>query len=166
MAQSSYSAAMERYVHERLGISVDEPHFRRVVTTLFGARRRGVTFDDAATVAHYVEIARQAHLYDEWQREQAEGQCFVYYVRIGPHIKIGTAKDLRLRLASYPPSAVVLAIEPGSYQKEAERLSQFAEYLSARKEWFDPGPRLMEHIGQIRDVALLRVQLDGFDYGG
>lgn len=72
----------------------------------------------------------------------------VYYLRIGPLIKIGVTGDLVARLKNYPPNAEVLATEPGDADLEATRLSQFEEHCvhPTRREWFRPGDDLIAHI--------------------
>jgi hypothetical protein len=61
-------------------------------------------------------------------------------------VKIGYASNLDKRLASYPPTAQLLATEPGDRATEARRHTEFNEYLTARREWFVPGPRLRTHV--------------------
>ena len=73
----------------------------------------------------------------------------VYYLGLGEHIKIGFASDLFQRLTSYPPGSVLLAIEDGSLNTEAQRHKDFADYLAAGREWFDPGPRLVDHVDKL-----------------
>lgn len=73
----------------------------------------------------------------------------VYYAQIGDHIKIGHTKNIVQRMKWYPPSARLLALEPGAKVVESERHRQFKHLLSARSEWFDPGPDLMTHIEQL-----------------
>lgn len=74
----------------------------------------------------------------------------IYYVLVGSRIKIGTSTNLSNRLSAYPPGSELLATEPGGTQVEADRLSEFAEYLDAGREWFQPGPRLRDHIERLK----------------
>ena len=75
---------------------------------------------------------------------------FVYYMRIGALIKIGYTADVRKRMGGYPPETVLLAIEPGTYQTEADRLSQFSKDLEWGNEWFSPSKQLSEHVLAVR----------------
>jgi hypothetical protein len=73
----------------------------------------------------------------------------VYYVRVGDLIKVGTTAQLAKRLASYPPDAELLAVEPGGEDVESRRHRQFSHLLARRKEWFHPGPDLLDHITKL-----------------
>lgn len=70
----------------------------------------------------------------------------VYYLKVGDHIKIGFASNLFQRLTSYPPASVLVAVEDGSLNLEAQRHREFADFLDAGREWFVQGDRLMAHI--------------------
>lgn len=91
---------------------------------------------------------RQEVAVREEQRYATDG--VVYYVQIGSHIKIGCTINLKQRLAGYPPNRRLLATEPGYELEEAHRLTQFAEYRDMGREWFRPGPGLIEHINRLR----------------
>jgi len=145
------SEFIERFVSEHLGISTDDPCFQYVVTQLFGTHRRGLLPTDPALLRRFVADVRTRFYVEQEREAAARAKCWVYYLRIGEHIKIGTARNLSARLVSYPPSTVVLAVERGSYELEAERLAQFAPHLAARKEWFHPHPDLLAHIDRIAD---------------
>lgn len=82
------------------------------------------------------------------------GESVVYYLLVGDLVKIGTTNHLARRLQSYPPTSVLLATEPGSVDVEVERHRQFREYLSARREWFTPGPRLREFVESLPDYRV------------
>lgn len=77
----------------------------------------------------------------------------VYYLQVGDLLKIGFSAHLKQRIAAYPPNRRLLATEPGGEQIEAQRLSDFAEYRALGREWFNPGPRLLRHINQLRASA-------------
>ncbi|WP_338182903.1 GIY-YIG nuclease family protein [Jatrophihabitans sp.] len=81
--------------------------------------------------------------------DNAPRSSVVYYVQLDAIVKIGTTIDLAQRLRAYPPHARLLVTEPGGYTLERKRLRQFNEYLRAGHEWFDPGPRLREHIEKL-----------------
>jgi hypothetical protein len=75
----------------------------------------------------------------------------VYYLMIDGLVKIGFASNIAKRLASYPPNSRLLGTEPGGRDLESTRHREFAEYLSAGREWFTPGPRLRHHIEGLPD---------------
>lgn len=75
----------------------------------------------------------------------------IYYLMIDGLVKIGYTADLKQRLALYPPTAQLLATEPGDQSTEAQRHTQFAGLLTARREWFTPGPALRDHIEGLAD---------------
>lgn len=89
----------------------------------------------------------------EIDRRQRETLGVVYYVRLGDVIKIGTSQDVATRVKDYPPHAELLATEMGGPILEAERHHQFNEYLTAGREWFIPGARLVAHITHLIEVA-------------
>jgi hypothetical protein len=74
----------------------------------------------------------------------------VYYVEVGDLIKIGTTVSLERRLRGYPPTARLLAVEPGGMAEEAQRLRQFNRALVAGREWFLPVQDLVDHIAEVR----------------
>lgn len=75
----------------------------------------------------------------------------VYYLMVDGLVKIGYTDDLARRLADYPPTAQLLATEPGDTATEAARHAQFAGLLTARREWFTPGPALRDHTEGLAD---------------
>jgi hypothetical protein len=77
----------------------------------------------------------------------------VYYVRLADMIKIGTSACIEIRMGSYPPSAVLLATEPGGRELETQRLSEFKQYKHSGREWFTPGPLLIWYINRLRMAA-------------
>jgi hypothetical protein len=78
------------------------------------------------------------------QTFHAKHDDVIYYVRFGDIVKIGTTRNLRNRLNTYPPTAVLLAVEPGGLRLEAERHAQFAHLLAYRNEWFFAADELLE----------------------
>lgn len=76
----------------------------------------------------------------------------VYYIEFEGMVKIGFSNDLRRRIREYPPTARLLAVEHGSRRLERQRLEQFYEYRTARKEWHKPGSKLMAHIQELQAV--------------
>lgn len=84
------------------------------------------------------------------RRAARQGQPgFVYYILINGQIKIGFAADVTKRMRAYPPTAQLLAIEPGSRAVEAERHAHFTAYRQAGREWFRPNPELDAHIAAL-----------------
>ena len=92
----------------------------------------------------------RARTYRTERREKRESGV-LYYLMIDGLVKIGYASDLDKRLTAYPPTAQLLATEPGDRSAEGARHREFAEYLSAGREWFTPGPRLRDYIESLRD---------------
>lgn len=85
------------------------------------------------------------------EREDEE-RCIVYYVRVGELIKIGTTRNgVRSRMENFPPDRQVLATEPGSYNRERLRHTQFG-HLRASGEWFHAAPALWNHIAELREL--------------
>lgn len=83
---------------------------------------------------------------------KSTGEAFVYYVRKGSLIKIGTTANYRPRMNGLKPDEI-LAVEPGSYKLEARRHEEFAEdrcTTGTRAEWFRPSPPLLAHIAILR----------------
>lgn len=80
------------------------------------------------------------------------GTDWVYYIRFGNRIKIGTSSNLKGRLSTLPYDEV-LAIEPGSYDLERLRHAAFAEYrIDGQAEWFRDTEDLREHIHQLQEL--------------
>jgi hypothetical protein len=73
---------------------------------------------------------------------------YVYYVRIGDVIKIGTTGAFKQRMNTLMPDEI-LAVEPGGLQLERLRHREFA-HLRVRGERFSPGDDLMAHIASVR----------------
>lgn len=90
-----------------------------------------------------------AFMMDEMAERMNSKHHRVYYVRVGDLIKIGTTRNLKNRVRSYPPGAELLAVERGGERIEGRRHRQFQHLLAHRKEWFHPGPDLMAHIAKL-----------------
>lgn len=80
----------------------------------------------------------------------------VYYVQVGPLIKIGFTERLTARINGYPPNSVLLAAEPGDFELETRRHEQFRHLLAERREWFRPGLDLIAHINGLRKISRQR----------
>lgn len=80
-----------------------------------------------------------------------QARSVVYYVRIGRHIKIGTTTNLLARFQSFHvEDEALLATEPGSYELEKQRHTEFADERIGRREMFTPTLRLIAHIDAVR----------------
>jgi hypothetical protein len=84
------------------------------------------------------------------RRRRAPDVYVVYYLQVGDMVKIGYTSNLPTRMRTYPPNSRLLAYESGGPALEAERHSEFAEELSAGREWFTPSDRLLAHISNIK----------------
>jgi hypothetical protein len=118
----------------------------------------GQAYVEARTIlsSKFQRLDREARLerYEETEAARAErerARSVVYYVRLGDHVKIGyttclTARTSQLRV----DRDMVLAVEPGWRELEAERHAQFADERQGRREDFNPSRRLLAHIEQVR----------------
>ena len=73
----------------------------------------------------------------------------VYYVQIGPHIKIGWTSDMSKRMRAFPPNSQLLAQHPGTRKDEARMHRRFAADLTHGREWFVPSASLTRHIANV-----------------
>lgn len=117
-----------------------------------GARKRG---DDiraelgSESFRRHQEAARLAAERAEQRRVHVRPtQATLYYARIGNRVKIGFTLDLKQRMQSLNPEEL-LATEPGSLRKEAERHRQFAD-LRTHGEWFRYERPLTDHVESLR----------------
>lgn len=74
----------------------------------------------------------------------------VYYLRFGDQVKIGTSRNLPVRLAALQYNEV-LAIEPGDRLHEKLRHSQF-ESNRTQGEWFEIDADLEDHVAHIKEM--------------
>jgi hypothetical protein len=73
----------------------------------------------------------------------------IYFLKIGPYIKIGHTKNLHRRLRAYPPQTQVLASHPGSRDDEQELHRQFAAFRESGREWYMDVPEIRAHIASL-----------------
>lgn len=139
----------EERAKERYGIAKDDPRYPMVYKAIVDAALGGMDTSDPKVARKVADKALAAHE-RTLNREETD---VVYYIQVGDLIKLGTTCNLSSRLRTYPPNAVVLATETGSFLRETERVEEFAEYLAGRREWFHMGPRLMAHIDRLRSVT-------------
>lgn len=140
--------AAERQI-ERFGVDFGHPLFPEIRKAIVTAGMKGMDIDDpkvSRAIADKVLNAAD-------KAERREETDVVYYIRVGELIKVGTTSDLPKRMMAYPPNAELLVTETGSYDRETQRIVEFTEYLAGRREWFHPGPRLMDHIDTLRRVG-------------
>lgn len=136
----------------------DDPARAEILITLHRMELAGVEIDERA-----VEIATKL---GRWHKETAERERapepplveghdaigrkrWVYYVRCGHLIKIGTTADLATRFIAVRPNEI-LALEPGGQDIETQRHRAFVT-LRASGEYFHPGPALQQHIRDLRE---------------
>jgi len=70
------------------------------------------------------------------------GPGSVYYIALDGLIKIGYSQDVTARMRAYPPTATLLAVEPGSKSVERKRHQRFGKFLAKGREWFTDDPEL------------------------
>jgi len=163
-------------MEREFGVARDDPARHRIIMALadLTMRYRLDVHEHPDLVAKAIEKGRSDHAYEasltpfEPPRSSAHRWAHiprgpqdaqVYYLRVGKLVKIGTSITLDDRLRSYPPDAVLLATEPGSYDVEKQRHRQFRDDLAARAEWFHPSPALIEHINTLREQPLTAADL-------
>ncbi|MER7517795.1 hypothetical protein [Streptomyces sp. NPDC126499] len=144
-------------------VDPEDPARSHILLTIHYMEQAGVEIDDRA-----IEIAtklgrwRSERALEEadvapgdvprWKRSGKEididRPSWVYYVRCGHLVKIGTTVDLATRFMAIRPNEV-LALEPGSLILEGERHREFS-HLRASGEYFHPGADLQKHIETLR----------------
>ncbi len=83
--------------------------------------------------------------------DRRRAESIVYYARNRGTIKIGRTTNLRQRMESLRiDQDMVLAIEPGGFEVESQRLAQFAHLRFGRREDFEIGDDLIAHIKAVR----------------
>lgn len=76
---------------------------------------------------------------------------WIYYLRIGDHIKIGYASSLENRLRQYPPNAEYLLAHRGTKVDEKVAHDLLTVYRAAGKEWYSDCDEVADYIEQMRD---------------
>ncbi len=85
--------------------------------------------------------------------ERLVAEPVVYYVAVRDWIKIGTTRNLKQRMADLIVDELVdelLVTEPGGFELEQMRHKQFAHLKALRREYFNPGQDLLDHIEMLR----------------
>lgn len=84
----------------------------------------------------------------------AKGNPLVYFIRLGPYVKIGTSTDVMTRIGSLSLApGNLLAVVPGSYDVERQTHQRFAR-LRAFREWFYLEDDLMGHVVDLQREAV------------
>lgn len=73
----------------------------------------------------------------------------IYFIKTGPHIKIGWTSNLDRRLRSFPPSSELMAVQPGTRADEAALHRKFAVHRTHGREWYPLANELIYHIRRI-----------------
>lgn len=118
-------------------------------------------FDHANKVA--TDVTRYTTAEAQRQRAEAEATIdaglrltggpvpgWVYYIEIDGLIKIGYTTNIINRTRAYPPTAKLLAIEPGTKALERGRHSIFGQHLARGREWFNDHPDIRTWIDTLR----------------
>lgn len=87
-----------------------------------------------------------------YEERQVANPGTIYYLRIGSEYKIGWTKNLYNRLRQYPPTAELLATEPGSREDERSLHLRFAPYRVAGREWYRKASAISRHIKAVAEV--------------
>jgi hypothetical protein len=119
-----------------------ESHERREADRV----NRDITTREATRQRNAEKLDAGQHI-DTTSRHLVPG--WVYYVLIDGLIKIGFAKDVPARLRQYPPTAQLLAVEPGTLQVERRRHQQFGLALTKGREWFADTPELRQWVAKV-----------------
>lgn len=82
--------------------------------------------------------------------DNCKGTAFVYFIRLGPYVKIGTSSDVRSRIGalSLAPGNL-LAVVPGSFEVERATHRRFGRLRSFR-EWFYLQDELLEYVSDLQ----------------
>lgn len=131
---------------------ITEPHLLAEVSC--PVCRRTILTGPGAPVAcanpHCWEDAWWSQPAPDETTETRNGTAWIYYIRFGDRIKIGTTTSLKGRLASLPHDEI-LALEPGSYDLERARHREFAPMLvDGQREWFHDSSTLRDHALELR----------------
>jgi hypothetical protein len=84
----------------------------------------------------------------------SKGSPLVYFIRLGPYVKIGTSVDVLSRIGTLSLAAGnLLVVLPGGYDVEHQTHVRFAR-LRAFREWFYLQDELLSYVGELqRDLV-------------
>lgn len=103
-----------------------------------------------ASKAAQVEYATETTPQEDKPKPPTKGT--IYFLRSGPHIKIGWTSNLNKRMRAHAPDSVLLATCPGTRKDENRLHRRFAVHRTHGREWYALVPPLLEHIkGVVRD---------------
>lgn len=126
-------------------------HFH-IVLGLLADYLKEMDLDQARQDGALLSLAIGREIRRQWREAQEardrRATWYVYYVRIGDSIKIGTTGNLEQRMSQLMADEI-LAAEPGDRDLERARHRQFA-HLRVRGERFRPANDLMTHVEDIR----------------
>lgn len=74
----------------------------------------------------------------------------VYFLRFGPHVKIGTTTNLPARLHQIGVPGTVMFTIPGGHDQEADFHRYYARNRIKDSEWFELTPEMEAHLDVIR----------------
>lgn len=96
--------------------------------------------------------------------DKHKGMPFVYFIRLGPYVKIGTSSDVRGRIGalSLAPGNL-LAVIPGTYDVEKATHKRFAD-MRAFREWFYLQDELLSYVSDLQR-SLIQILLDASEGG-
>lgn len=141
-------------------VDPDDPDRADILITLHRLEADGVEIDAktveiARVIVHQHKKAamlpppRQPAAPAAPEADDAGRRYWVYYVRCGYLIKIGTTANLAGRFQTLRPNEL-LALEPGGRQLETALHRRF-KLLRAGGDYFHPGPALEAHIMELRE---------------
>ncbi len=87
-------------------------------------------------------------------KKTPDGWCYVYFIRIGPYIKIGRTTDIAMRLATFQtgtPHKPVLLVAVLAHASLERLVHSCFEDARHDREWFALTPRLETYIRLLRD---------------
>lgn len=133
------------------GLDVTNPDMFQLAVDA-GHHRAAIANDDSGLLRQQ-QVDRERERIEANRRyaERRPTRVVVYYMRLGPLVKIGFTLDIRQRLIQINPEEL-LATEPGGMKLEAERHRQFAA-LRVHGEWFRYEAALVEHVAQLQRAA-------------
>lgn len=145
-------------------VDVDDPAFPEIMQVVLELRALELDLTEEL-VRHAIKLGRKRCMVADqyWKRIRerhplshktidAAEKSLVYYMRIGNRVKIGVTTNLAERMKSIHPEEL-MAIEPGGYDLEQERHSQFCQ-LRSHGEWFRLEEPLAGHIERLQGCSV------------
>lgn len=133
------------------GLDVDHPDIFQLAIDA-GHHRAALVNDDTELLSQQrAERERERADARRWFSERKPTSVVVYYMRLGPLVKIGFTLDIGQRMMQINPEEL-LVTEPGGIKREAERHRQFAS-LRVHSEWFRYEGELVKHVAELQRRA-------------